>query len=147
MIAVDTNLLIYAHREDSEFHGTAKQWVNTLRHQAGPWAIPWPCIHEFIGIATHTGIYVPPSTLSEALGFLDAVFASPALQLLAESPGYFEKLRELAKAARVKGPRIHDARIAALCLHHGVRELWSADRDFSAFPQIKVRNPLVGSTY
>ena len=65
------------------------------------------------------------------------------MHLLSEGPGYFEKLREISVAARLKGPRIHDARIAALCLHHGVSELWSADRDFSAFPQLKVRNPLV----
>src|SRR5207249_967121 len=110
---------------------------------ASAWAIPWPCIHEFIGIVTHPGIYKPASTLSEAFGFADSLFASPQLHLLTESPGYFEKLREISMAAKLKGPRIHDARIAALCLHHGVSELWSADRDFSAFPQLNVRNPLV----
>ena len=141
MIAVDTNLLIYAHREDSTFHVAAKELVDSLRTQPGPWAIPWPCIHEFIGIATHPGIYKPASPLSAALGFLDAVFAAPQLHLLAESPGYFEKLRALATAARLQGPRIHDARIAALCLHHGVSELWTADRDFSHFPKLKVSNP------
>ena len=69
--------------------------------------------------------------------------SAPHLHLLSESPGYFEKLRNLALAAKLSGPRIHDARIAALCLHHGVRELWTADRDFSIFPQLKTRNPLV----
>ncbi len=143
MIAVDSNLLVYAHREDSEFHQASKELVETLRHQSAPWTIPWPDVHEFIAIATHPGIYKPSSTLSEALGFLDSLFASPELHLLSESAGYFEKLRELSAAARLKGSRIHDARIAALCLHHGVRELWSADRDFSAFPQLTARNPLV----
>jgi hypothetical protein len=145
MIAVDTNVLVYAHREDGEFHKAAGESVESLRHQPAAWAIPWPCIYEFIGIVTHPGIYKPASTLAEALGFIDALFASPELHLLAESPGYFEKLRDIATTARLKGPRIHDARIAALCLHHGVSELWSADRDFSAFPQLKVRNPLVKS--
>jgi toxin-antitoxin system PIN domain toxin len=145
MIAVDSNLLIYAHKEGSPFHTAAAEVVDSLRHQPGPWAIPWPCVHEFIAIATHPGIYRPASTLSQALGFLDSLFAAPQLQLLSESPGYFEKLREVATAARLKGPRIHDARIAALCLHHGVRELWSADRDFSAFPQLTMRNPLVAT--
>ena len=143
MIAVDTNLLVYAHREDSEFHTSAKGTIELLRKQAASWAIPWPCIHEFIGIATHPAIYRPPSPLAAALGFVDALLGSPQLQFLAESPGYFEKLRSLAIAAKLKGPRIHAARIAALCLHHGVSELWSADRDFSVFPKLKVRNPLV----
>jgi toxin-antitoxin system PIN domain toxin len=143
VIAVDTNLLIYSHREDSDFHGAAKNLIESLRHQSGAWAIPWPSIHEVIAIATHPGIFKPASTLAEAFAFLDSLLASPQLQLLAESPGYFEKLRDISTAARLKGPRIHDARIAAICLHHGVSELWSADRDFSAFPQLKVRNPLV----
>jgi toxin-antitoxin system PIN domain toxin len=143
VIAVDTNLLIYSHREDSDFHGAAKNLIESLRHQSGAWAIPWPSIHEVIAIATHPGIFKPASTLAEAFAFLDSLLASPQLQVLAESPGYFEKLRDISTAARLKGPRIHDARIAAICLHHGVSELWSADRDFSAFPQLKVRNPLV----
>jgi uncharacterized protein len=143
MIAVDSNLLICAHKQGSPFHAAAAEAVDGLRHQPAPWAIPWPCIHEFIATVTHPGIYQPASTLSEAFGFVDSLLASPQLHLLAESPGYFEKLRAISTAAKLKGPRIHDAHVAALCLHHGARELWSADRDFSAFPQLKVRNPLV----
>jgi uncharacterized protein len=143
MIALDTNLLIYAHKQRNPFHAEGVEVVDSLRHQRAPWSIPWPCIHEFIAVATHPAIYKPASTLSEALGFVDGLLASPQLHLLAESPGYFEKLRELSTAAKLKGPRIHDARVAALCLHHGVLELWSVDRDFSLFPQLRVRNPLV----
>jgi toxin-antitoxin system PIN domain toxin len=143
VIAADTNLLVYAHRADSEFHQAARNIVEGLRRQSAPWAIPWPCIHEFISVATHPAIYKPASHLAEALAFLDALLASPPLILLSESEGFFERLRTLAVAAQLKGPRIHDARIAALCLHHGVSELWTADRDFSLFPQLKTRNPLL----
>ena len=143
MIAVDSNLLVYSHREDSKFHAAAKEHIELLRYESAPWAIPWPCVHEFISIATNPGIYKPASSLVEALGFLESLFACPQLHLLAESPGYFEKLRDLALAAKLSGSRIHDARIAALCLHHGVRELWTADRDFSMFLKLKTRNPLV----
>jgi len=72
--------------------------------------------------------------LPDALSFLDSLFSSPHLHPLAESPGYFEKLRKLAMDGKLAGPRIHDARIAALCLHHGARELWTADRDFEPSP-------------
>jgi hypothetical protein len=143
MIAVDTNLLVFAHRGNARDHKAALTALQPVFEGDSPWALPWPCVHEFISIATNPGICKPASTLSEALGFLDSLMASPQLHLLAESPGYFEKLRELALAAKLSGPRIHDARIAALCLHHGVRELWTADRDFSMFPKLKTRNPLV----
>jgi hypothetical protein len=71
--------------------------------------------------------------------------AAPHLHLLAESPGYFDKLRDLALSCKISGPRIHDAHIAALCLHHGVSELWTSDRDFSMFPKLRTRNPLLKS--
>ena len=143
MIAIDTNLLVYAYREDSPFHEAAVASLRPVVEGADSWALPWPCIHEFIGVVTSGKIYKPASPLSRVLTFLESTLGSPHLHLLAESPGYFEKLRDLALAAKLSGPRIHDARVAALCLHHGVSELWSADRDFSAFPQLKVRNPLV----
>jgi toxin-antitoxin system PIN domain toxin len=145
MIAVDTNLLVFAHRGSSPHHSAALTALQPLFEGASPWALPWPCVHEFLSIATHPKIYSPPSTLAEALAFLDSLFSSPQIVLLAESPGYFDTLRQISTAAHLKGPRIHDARVAALCLHHGVSELWSADRDFSAFPQLNVRNPLVAT--
>jgi uncharacterized protein len=145
MIAVDTNLLVYAHRRESPFHQSAKELIESLRRTPAPWAIPWPCVHEFLSIVTHPKVYKTPASLAEALASVDAWLAGGNLHLLAESDGYFEKLRDMAQAAQLKGPRIHDARIAALCLHHGVRELWTADRDFSLFPQLKTRNPMVPS--
>ena len=143
MIAIDTNLLVYAYRADSRFHGTATESLRPVLEGPAAWALPWPCIHEFIGIVTHERIYQPASPLPGVMAFLDSVLGSPQLQLLSESPGYFEKLRELVLAAKLSGPRIHDARIAALCLQHGVSELWTADRDFSMFPRLKTRNPIV----
>ena len=145
MIAVDTNLLVYSHRSDSPFHEVAKELIAALRHSPAAWAIPWPCIHEFVAMVTHPKVFKTPTPLATSLACVDAWLAGGNLHLIGESDGYLEKLRSLALAARLRGPRIHDARIAALCLHHGVSELWSADRDFSAFPQIKVRNPLVTS--
>jgi len=143
MIALDTNLLVYAYREDSEFHSLAMEQIRPVIEGDAPWALPWTCVHEFIGVVTSGRVYKPASQLPSVLGYLDSLMASPQLHLLSESTGYFEKLRALALAAKLSGPRIHDARIAALCLHHGVRELWTADRDFSMFPKLKTRNPLV----
>ncbi|NNK63615.1 MAG: VapC toxin family PIN domain ribonuclease, partial [Gemmatimonadetes bacterium] len=54
------------------------------------------------------------------------------------------RLERAVSGSRVAGPRIHDARVAALCDYHGVRELWSADRDFTRFPDLRTRNPLAG---
>jgi toxin-antitoxin system PIN domain toxin len=143
MIAVDTNLLIYSHRLESPFHRAAKELIESLRSHSETWAIPWPCVHEFLSIVTHPKVFKTPTSLAEAFASVDAWLAGGNVHLFGESDGYLERLREIAEAAELKGPRIHDARIAALCLHHGVSELWTADRDFSMFPQLKTRNPLL----
>ncbi len=142
MIAVDTNLLVYAHRSDSEWNQPAHRSVAEL--SSGAWAIPWPCIHEFIYIVTHPRIYNPPSTPEQAIDQVDAWMESPGLVLLAEHEAYWSELRAVLRAGRIAGPRVHDARIAALCIFHNVRELWTADRDFSRFPELRTRNPLAG---
>ena len=102
-------------------------------------------MHEFIAIATHPRVYNPPTPLALALDQVEAWLESPSLVVLGESDRHWPQLRGLLTAARIAGPQVHDARIAALCLQHGVRELWSADRDFGRFPQLRVVNPLVGS--
>ncbi len=146
MIAVDTNLLVYAHREESPFHEAARRCIETLGQGQAAWAIPWPCLHEFLAIVTHPRIYDPPTPLPMALDQVDAWLEAPTLALLAESDLHWGELRALIKTGHVVGPQVHDARIAALCLQFGVRELWSADRDFGRFARLNVVNPLVAAT-
>lgn len=143
MIALDTNILVYAHREDAPWHEAASTHVAALAEGRAAWAIPWPCLHEFLAIVTHPRIYQPPTPLPAAVDQVGAWLESPTVVLLAESAGYWTILGATLTAGQVTGPQVHDARVAALCRHHGVRELWSADRDFSRFPELSVRNPLV----
>jgi uncharacterized protein len=144
LIAVDTNILIYAHREDSPFHDPASKRMTELAEGATTWAIPWPCVHEFLAIVTHPRIYAPPTPLPRALDQVAAWLESSTLVLLAESADHWLVLRSLLASGRIAGPQVHDARIVALCQQHGVRELWSADRDFNRFTGLVVVNPLVG---
>jgi len=143
VIAVDTNILVYAHRLDSEFHAPAAELVRTLAESFHEWAIAWPSVHEFFAIVTHPRIYRPPTPIPRALAQIEAWLGSPSLVLLGETSKHWQNLRSLIVEAKIEGAKVHDARIAALCMQHGVRELLSSDRDFSRFPQIAVRNPLI----
>lgn len=143
MIAVDTNILVYAHRRDSTWHDAAYARMTELAESRSPWCIPWQCLHEFIAIVTHPRIYSPPSRLAQAIDQIDAWLESPSVVLLAETDGYWQTLKSQLEEGRVTGPMVHDARVAAVCLLHGVRELWTADRDFGRFAELTVRNPLV----
>ena len=144
MIAVDTNILVYAHRADAPLHARAAAVVARLAEGRSPWAVPWPCLHEFLAIVTHPRIFAPPTPIEQAIDQVSAWLESPSVFVLGETEGYWDRLRDVLSAGHIDGPRVHDARVATLCIMHGVSELWSADRDFSRFPSLKTRNPLVG---
>ena len=145
LIAVDSNLLVYAHREDSDFHRPALKVLKDLAESGMRWALPWPCLHEFLSITTHPRIFAPPSPLPLALQSIEVWMNSAQCEMIGEDLGYFEVLKRLVTEGRVAGPMIHDAKIAAICIHSGVSELWTADRDFSRFVSLKTRNPLKGT--
>lgn len=142
VIAVDTNILIYAHRYEHEWHAAAAASVQSLAQGRAAWAIPWPCVHEFFSVVTRANVFSPPSRAAQAVTQLEAWFESPSLHLIGESVHHFTTLKRLAIGAKIQGAAIHDARIAAICIDHGVAALWTADRDFSRFPSLKVKNPL-----
>jgi uncharacterized protein len=142
VIAVDTNILLYAHRRDSPFHDTASVRVRKMAEGTQPWAIPWPCVHEFFSVTTHPRIYAPPSMTEQACAQISAWLGSPSLVMIGEGSTHWATLSALLSEGKVTGPLVHDARIAALCLAHGVTELWTINRDFSRFPALKTRNPL-----
>lgn len=142
MIAVDTNLLVYAHRTDSPHHTRASEILHGLATGRRPWAIPWPCLHEFLAVVTHPRIYRPPTAPAIAVDAVEALGSVKTVQLLSETSDHLRILSGLMATPGLVGPKVHDARIAAICLGHGVDALWSADRDFSWFPDLRVVNPL-----
>lgn len=142
VIALDTNILVYAHREDSPHHVAAARVLNELARGPAEWAVPWPCVHEFLAVVTHQRIYTPPTALKVAVDAIDTLAALPNVRFLHETAGHLGELQTLLAPGGITGARIHDARIAAICISHGIAELWTADRDFSWFPGLRTVNPL-----
>lgn len=143
MIAVDTNLLVYAHRRETPFHQEAKTAIAELAERGQRWGIPVHCLHEFYAITSNARIFSPPSTPEQVVSQIEAWLESPHCHVLHGSQQHWRILQTLALNGKVTGGQIHDARIAATCLENGVIELWTADRDFSKFPALKAHNPLV----
>ncbi len=143
MIAVDTNILVYAHRRESRYHEKAAAVVRSLAEGESPWAIPWPCCYEFLSVVTNRKIWQEAATTPErAWQQLSAWTNSPSVRLIGETDDFFETLNQFAKRPRVVGGVIHDARIAAICTAHGVDALLTRDRDFSLFPELPARDPI-----
>lgn len=143
MIAIDTNLLVYAHRPEMPFYERTRQVLNDAIGSAEPVCIPWPCVHEFLSVVSNPRIFKEPTPIDLALEVIEHILENTTGGFLAEGDGYLITFGRVARPARLQGAVVHDARIAALCVYHGVRVLWSADRDFSRFPNLAVVNPLV----
>lgn len=142
MIAIDTNLLVYSHRPEMPFYQRARQVLSEAVTGPEPVCVPWPCAHEFLAVVSNPRIFKDPTPMPIALDALSRLHESLTGGFLAEGEGYLDVLVRIAKPALLQGAIVHDARVAALCLFHGVRLLWSADRDFSRFPDLTVANPL-----
>ena len=143
MIAIDTQILVYAHRRETRWHERARDRIAELANTGARWAIPLHCLVEMYGIVTRPRVHSPPSTPQETLEQIDLWLESPTLTVLADDARTWTTLRGLLAAGRVTGPACHDARIAAVCLQHGVTELWTDDRDFLRYPALRTRNPLI----
>jgi uncharacterized protein len=142
VIAVDTNVLVYAHRREASEHARANAVLRELSEGALTWGLPWPCVYEFFSVVTNPRIWKgAASTPAQAWAQLEAWLGSPSLSLLAETDEFAAVLGRFLRLPRVRGPVVHDARIAALCLAHGVSELVTRDRDFSLFPDLTTRDP------
>jgi uncharacterized protein len=143
VIAVDTNVLVYAHRREAREHQRAQEVLRGLAEGREPWGIPWPCVYEFFSVVSNPRIWKQgASTPEQVLMQLQAWIEAPTVRLLGETDGFFEVLAGLARRPRVRGPIIHDARVAAICLVHGVEKLLTRDRDFSLFPELVREDPL-----
>ena len=144
MIALDTNVLIYAYRSDAPWHDRARAAVESLARGDVRWGLPWPAMVEYLAAVTSPGRFVDPTPAEAALGQLEALAGTPSAAVLVESSDPLTPFADLVRASAASSRAVGDARIAALCLSQGVRELWTADRDFGRFPRLKTRNPLVG---
>jgi uncharacterized protein len=143
MIAIDTNVLVYAHRAESAFHTAAYACLQQLAEGGQPWGLPVSCLHEFLAVVTNPKIFSPASSYEQALAQVDAWLASPTAQVLHSGLQHWQILSGLTRKAKLQGGQFHDARIAAICIENGVSLLWSADRDFGRFKGLKTVNPLV----
>jgi toxin-antitoxin system PIN domain toxin len=144
MLAVETNVLVYAHRREVAEHATAGAVLRGLAEGPERWAIPWPCVYEFVSVVTNRRIWKrAASTPAEALSQLRAWCDAPGCELIGETEDFLSILEPLARRPRVSGPVIHDARIASICVAHGVEALLTRDRDFSLFPELTTRNPFI----
>ena len=139
MIAVDTNVLVYAHRGETARHGAAASALVGLAQGAERWGLPVFCVAEFMRVVTHKRVFNPPSSVSQAAAFITNVAAAPSCEFVRPGPGFLDLLMATARHADAHGNLIFDVQIAALCLEHGIDTVLTNDRDFGRFDPLHVR--------
>ena len=139
MIAVDTNVLIYANRSELPLHAAARARLIGLAEGTVPWALPTVAAWGFVRIVTQP-IFDPPTPIDQAVEFIGLLMSSPSVRVLDPGPRHWELLTETLRDARIRGGMVTDAVIVALCREFGVDTVLSNDRDFTRFPWIKVRS-------
>jgi toxin-antitoxin system PIN domain toxin len=143
LIAVDTNILIYAHQLNSVWQPRAQKILQELAASKNTWCIPWPCIFEYLSVVTNPRIFTRPTPLEVAIQQVNNLIMAPTLRMLAEGDNHWLMLKTLLQSSNILGAQLHDAKIYCLCLSQGVEVIYSADRDMSRFSGVKVVNPLI----
>ena len=138
MIAVDTNVLIYAHRRETEFNSVATAKLARLAEGTEPWALPVFCVAEFMRVVTHRRVFNPPSTIAQALDFVNGVVAAPTCCIALPGADFLGHLKTVARQADARGNLMFDAQIVALCREHGIADILTNDRDFRRFERLRI---------
>jgi uncharacterized protein len=140
VIALDTNLLVYAHRARVPEHRAARKAIEQAAASEG-WGIAVPSLPEFWAVVTHPDAAGRPSSPEQASAFIRALAAAGA-EIWLPGPGFGDRLLRIAHDLGVSGPRIFDLQIALVAFESGATELWTHDRAFVKIPGLAVRDPL-----
>jgi len=131
--SVDVNILLYASDTSSPKHAEAIRFLKQRASDPDLFCIAWPTLIAFLRIATHPRIFAQPLSPDDALGNVESLLSLPRLRTLSEGEGFLEIYREVTARFPVRGNLVPDAHVAALLLQHGVRRLYTVDRDFRKF--------------
>ena len=143
MLLPDVNILIYAHRAESPEHERYAAWLRSLATGPEPFALSELGASGFVRIVTNSKIWGEPTTLDDALQFIENLRRRSNARLLTHGPTSWEIFARLCRAASARGKLVADAYHAALAIEHGC-ELVPADGDFARFPELRWRHPLAG---
>ena len=141
MIALDTNLLIYAHRAATAEHRAARKAIEAALNTPGGCGIALPSVAEFFSIVTHPTASGGPSSPKAAADFLASLRES-GVEDLRPGAAFVARLVHMAADLGVKGARIFDVQIGLCALDGGATELWTHDSGFVKIPGLLIRDPL-----
>ena len=137
---LDTNVLLYASDASSPFHERAANLLGSLARGPEILYLFWPVLLGYLRIVTHPGILTNPLSPADALRNVESLLDRPHVRAPGELDGFWSIFRSTA-GDRPRGNDVPDAHVAALMRQHGVRVIYTHDRDFRRFDGIEPRDP------
>jgi len=142
VLAVDTNVLVYAADADSPLYEPCRGWLERQRARPDAWYTTWPILYEFLRVTTHPRVMRRPWTAGAAWGFVTSLLASPGLDVLVPTQRHAQVAEEvIAEYPHLAGNLFHDAHTAILLREHGIGRICTRDTDFSRFAFLEVIDP------
>jgi predicted nucleic acid-binding protein len=141
VIALDTNLLVYAHRAAVLEHRAARKAIEKALNDPRGCGVSLPCIAEFWSIVTHPLARGGASKPVQASKFI-ASLQQAEMRLWMPGEGFADRLIEAAVDLSLGGARIFDLQIALIAIENGAEEIWSHDRNFLKLKGLRVHDPL-----
>jgi toxin-antitoxin system PIN domain toxin len=139
--SLDVNVLLYASDVSSQHHDAARSFLDRCANGRELLCLTWPTLLSYVRIATHPGIFTAPLSATEALANVEALLSLPQARVVTESEGFLDTYRHVTEGASVRGNLVPDAHLAALLFQHGVRTLYTNDRDFRRFETLDAKSP------
>lgn len=139
--SLDVNVLLYASDRSSDRHPQARRFLEARAVGPEILCLTWPTLMSYLRISTHPRIFSAPLSPDEALGNITALLALPHVRPLSELDGFLDAYKLVSGEMPVRGNLVPDAHIAAILFQHGVRTLYSSDRDFRKFQSLDLRDP------
>jgi toxin-antitoxin system PIN domain toxin len=143
VLAVDTNVLVYAADVHSQFHLACNEWLDRQRRRSSAWYVTWPIVYEFLRVATHPRIMRRPWTAPKAWEFVTSLLASPGIGVLVPTQRHADVATEvIGEFPHLAGNILHDGHTAILMREHGIKQIYTRDTDFHRFPFLDVIDPV-----
>jgi toxin-antitoxin system PIN domain toxin len=143
VVAVDTNVLVYAADADSPFHAACREWLENRRARADAWYTTWAIVYEFLRVTTHPRVMRRPWSVPAAWQFIAALLASPGLGVLVPTQRHAEVAAQvIAELPHLAGNLLYDTHTAVLMREHGIRGIVTRDTDFHRFPFLDPIDPV-----
>jgi toxin-antitoxin system PIN domain toxin len=143
VLAVDTNVFVYAADADSQFHEPCRDWLEGQRVRPDAWYTTWGILYEFLRVTTHPRVMRRPWSATAAWEFVKALHASPGFGILVPTQRHSDVAGEvISELPDLAGNLLHDAHTAILMREHGVGRICTRDTDFNRFPFLDIIDPL-----